>query len=94
MVEALSVLISPIEMITALNPEQQQAVEAEESLESESVAESDDAFNEAVILNSQFVRNLSHEEPEGPHSQPVQEDEEEQEHGRLSIVELLQNQVP
>jgi len=82
-------------MITALNPEvhqQQELEQAEESLESESVAQSDDAFNEAVILNSRFVRNLSHEEPEGPHSQP--DDDNDQEPGRLSIVELLQNQVP
>lgn len=57
MVGALSILISPIKMITQLiNPEEEEVQPEEEE------QQSNDAFNEAVILNSQ----LEDEGCEGP----------------------------
>ena len=68
-------------MITALNPSSESSEEVSEA------EEASDAFNEAVILNSQFVRNLSNDEEKCP-SQSDQEEEPQ----RLSIVEMLEKQ--
>ena len=67
-------------MITALNPSSESPEEVSEP------EEASDAFNQAVILNSQYVRNLSNDQ-EQCHSQS--EPEEEQ---RLSIIEMLEKQ--
>ena len=100
-VDALSVLISPIEMITTLNPRGHSESELTNSLSQQPDQEDgsalDDEFNQAVFLNSQFVRNLSTREDceyeDGPSSLVSDSSslgsQRTSGNQRLSIVEIL-----